>query len=244
MKKLFCFLAVGAMALTSCSSSSDDDNNNPGVVLVKQTIETDEFGDTFTSTATYNGTKLNKITADGGYVVQFTYDGDLITKMEYKLGGVVFQRETYTYNGSGQLTSYVLVELDDDYGHKETYVHNGDGSISVTYYSGDATSQTTNDGNGTVTFLSNGEVASITTTMGDNNTYTYDTKNSPFKNVTGYAKISWTDIEATGMNHNVTFEDSNFGDVTTTYTYNAADYPTSAVETSGGQSVTTTFTYY
>ncbi|CAM3404406.1 hypothetical protein FLLO111716_08515 [Flavobacterium longum] len=244
MKKILCFLAIGALALQSCSSSSDDDDNASGVVLLKQTVETDADGSTFTSTATYNGTKINKVTSDGGYVVQFTYTGDLITKVEYKLGGVLFQKETYTYNGSGQLTSYVMLELEDDYGRKENYVYNGDGTISVSYFNGDTTSQTTSDGTGVITFLPNGEVATITTSMGESHIYTYDNKNNPFKNVTGYGKISFTDIGASGIMHNVVLDQMSFGADEIIYTYNADNYPTVAVEGSGINEVTTTFTYY
>jgi hypothetical protein len=242
MKKLFCFLAIGALTLTSCSSSSDDDGGS-GVVLLKKTIETDSDGNTFTSQATYNGTKISKITADGGFVLYFTYTGDLITKIEYKLGGVLIQTDSFSYDGSQRLISYVRLEHDDAYGAKELYVHNGDDSIGITAYSGDLTSQTTLDGTGTITFLANGEVGTITTDFSDSHTYTYDTKNNPFKNVTGYSKISWVDASATGILHNITSDDSSFDTTTTTYTYNSGDYPTEAVETSGVDQATTTFFY-
>ena len=242
MKKLFCILAIGALALNSCSSD-DDNGGSSGVVLVKQTVETDGDGDTFTSTATYNGTKIKKITADGGITIDFTYTGDNITKAEYKFGGILYQTDLYTYGSNGKLATYVRLEHQDDLGSKEVYVHNGNGSVSITAYSGDLVSQTTLDGTATVTFLANGEVGSITSTYSDDHTYTYDTKNHPFKNVTGYSKISWVDTEASGMMHNIIHDDSSF-DTTTTYTYNAGDYPTSAVEMSGAGEITTTFTYY
>ena len=243
MKKIFCFLAIGALALQSCSSSSEDDNT-PGVVLVKKTIETDTDGTVITSTATYNGTKLNKVTSDDGYVTQFFYTGDLITKIEYKFGGVMLQKDVFTYNGSGQLTSYVMTEFEDDYGRKEVYAYNGDGSVSVSYFSGDSVSQTISDGTGTMTFLANGEVGTITTSNGQSHTYTYDNKNNPFKNITGFGKISWTDIDASGILHNVILDEFGFGAIETTYTYNADNYPTMAVESSGSNESTMEFIYF
>lgn len=236
---MFCFLAIGAMTLTSCSS---DDNGGSGTILLKKTIETFDDGSTMTSTATYDGTKIKKITTDQGFTLDFTYTGNLITKMEYKFIGVLFQTDIYSYDANENLTSYVRLEHEDGLGAKEVYVHNPDGTISVTAYSGDLTSQTTLDGTGTITFLANGEVDSITTTYSDDHTYTYDNKNNPFKNVTGYGKISWVDTEAAGIMHNITLDDTSF-DTTTTYTYNGNDFPATATETYDGEQTTTEFFY-
>lgn len=244
MKKLFCFLAVSSMVMTSCSSSDDNGGGpTPGVVLLKQTIETDAEGDTFTSTATYNGTKLNKITSDGGFTMNFTYSGDLITKIEYKESGTVVQTDKFTYNGSQQLTSYLRLEHDSEWGSKETYTYNGDGTVTVTAYSGDLAEQTTLDGTATITFLPNGEVATISSAFSDNHSYTYDDKNNPFKNVTGYGKISWVDTDATGIMHNVT-NDTSWGGTTLVFTYNELGYPATATETFMGETTSTQFIYY
>jgi hypothetical protein len=151
----------------------------------------------------------------------------------------------YTYDGN-KLATYVRLEHDDDFGAKEVYTYNGDGTVTIMAYSGDVVSQTNPDGVGTITFLANGEVGTITTNFSDNRSYTYDNKNNPFKNVTGYSKISWVDTSASGILHNVTSESINSSIATTTaYTYNSGDYPTEAVENySGGDVVTTQFIYY
>jgi len=229
------------MTLTSCSSDDSNDGAS-GVVLLKKVVDTYSDGTTMTSTATYNGTKIKKISTDDGFTLDFTYTGNLITKMEYKFMGTLFQTDIYSYNASEQLVSYVRLEHTDEYGAKEVYVHNPDGTISVTAYSGDLTSQTTLDGTGTITFLGNGEVGTITSTFSDDHIYTYDNKNNPFKNVTGYDKISWVGAEATGIMHNITLDDS-YVDTTTTYTYNSNDYPTTATENYDGDVTTSEFFY-
>lgn len=240
MKKLFCFLALSSLVLTSCSS---DDNSNPsGTVLLKKTIETDVDGSEIVSTATYNGTKLVKVISDGGYGIYFTYTGDLITRTDYKVGGQIFETQLYTYNASNELIEYVLTEPLDGYGWKEVHVHNTDGSVSVTAYSGDTNAQTLLEGHATIAFA-NGEVSQITSDYQGSHAYTYDTKNSPFKNVTGYSKISYVEGEAEGILHNMLTDTSSDGNSAMIYTYNANDYPTSVIENYDGEESTTEFFY-
>lgn len=241
MKKLFCFLAVSALVLNSCDSSSDD-GESAGVVLLKKTIETGPDGEVVTSIASYNGAKIDKITATGDFLIDFTYTGDLITKQEYSQAGEVFQINNFTYT-DGKIATFTRIEPLDDLGYKEVFTHNSDGTISVAVFIGDAASQTTLNGTSTIT-ISDNEVASITTSgFGADHTYTYDTKNHPFKNVIGYAKISYVDGEASGMLKNITLDESDFGNVTTTYTYLANQYPGTAVENDGGEETTTQFFY-
>lgn len=235
-------MAVGALVLNSCDSSSDDDGGSAGVVLLKKTIETDSEGNVVTSIASYNGAKIDKITATGDFLIDFTYTGDLITKEEYSQGGEVFQINNYTYT-DGKIATFTRIEPLDDLGYKEVFTHNNDGTISVAVFIGDAASQTMANGTSTIT-IANGEVTSITTSgFGVDHTYTYDTKNHPFKNVIGYAKISYVDGEASGMLKNITLDESDFGDVSTTYTYFANQYPETAVENDGGDETTTEFFY-
>ncbi len=240
MKKLFFFLSVSALILTSCSS--DDDNNSPvAPVLLQKTIETAANGSIITSIATYNGTKISKITAEG-FVINFTYTGDLITKAESFFAGQLVQKETYSYNSTGNLVEYVNVESFFGDGIRETYVHNANGTISVTHYSGDELTQNDLEGTGTITFT-NGEVSTMVSTFGDNISYTYDDKNNPFKNVTGYSKISFVDGTANGIMHNVLTESWNGGNLVNTYTYTASGYPLTAQTVEMGQTSTTQFFY-
>jgi hypothetical protein len=241
MKKLFCFLAITSLALTSCSSS-DDGGSSSGTVLLKKTIENGPDGN-ITSIATYNGTKLDKITATGGYVIDFTYTGNLITQVDYKLGTEVSQTEKYTYDGSNRMASYVRLELDVEWGPKEVYVYNGDGTVTVNSYSGDLDSQTNGPSVATISFLANGEVDEITSDDGTIS-YTYDNKNNPFMNVTGYSKVAFSDMATDGILHNVTLEHSTTdSDLTRVYTYNEDGFPTNAVESYDGDDTTTEFFY-
>ena len=89
-------------------------------------------------------------------------------------------------------------------------------------------------------------VGSFTTS----HTYTYDTKNNPFMNVTGFDKIGFIDSEANSLHHNtLTDTYNNFSGntiYTSTYTYNSLNFPVTASEIEGTEAstiITTQFTY-
>jgi hypothetical protein len=223
------FFAVSCSTTDSPSTSQD--------ILVKRTVSTDEDGIEETLLYFYNGNKVDRIEGPNGLKVEYTYTGDLITTVRYFVGTMEFQTETFTYNSQGQMIKHLLLALLQDYGAKEEYTYNADGSINYTRAIGDLVSQTESPSTGKY-FITNGEITKkesneFGTTSVVN--YTYDTKNNPFKNITGITKISFADQTVGGFNHNLlteehpTFPDSN---VSTVYQYNSADYPISAVETS------------
>jgi hypothetical protein len=121
-----------------------------------------------------------------------------------------------------------------DQGFKLLYSYNSNGTISVREFSGNATTQT-EEGQASEYFLTNsGEIDHIETQEASGTvitrSYTYDAKNNPFKNVLGFDKFFFSD---TGFRHNVTSimtANVQAYDVTSTFTYNANDYPISAIE--------------
>ncbi|RZJ73530.1 hypothetical protein [Flavobacterium sp.] len=243
MKKMLFGMSALVLLFASCTGNDDEgSNNNGGVVLLKKTIETGPDGDVYISTATYNGTKLDKITTNDGETIEFTYTGDNITKMVYKLDGEIDQEERYTYDSQGRLATHVSLDFDFNDGSREVFTYNSDNVVSVQRFSGDLTSQTQEGDPYTITFA-NGEVSQIVSAFGTT-TFTYDDKNSPFKNVTGYAKISYVDLGASGTMHNMLTETSSNGDDTVyTYQYNSANYPTQSTETYDGDVYVTQFQY-
>ncbi len=241
MKKLLFGMSALVLLFASCNGNDDEGSNNGGTVLLRKTIENGPDGQ-YISTATYNGTKLNKITTSDGGSIEFTYTGENITKSVWKSDGDIEQEEQYTYDSNGRLATHVTLDFDFQDGWKEVFTYNSDNVVSVQTFSGDLTSQTTPSDSYTVTFT-NGEVSQIvrgTTTT----TYTYDDKNSPFKNVTGYSKISFVDGGASGIMHNILSETSSAGGGSVyTYTYNSGNYPTQATENWDGDTYVTQFQY-
>jgi hypothetical protein len=232
MKKFALAFSALFMILTSCSSDSSSSSSSE--VLLKNEIVTDASdGSSYTMTYTYSGTNLTKISYDDdGSYDKVYYTGDLITKIEYfDDADVLEERTTYTYNSDSKLTSYVSVDYINDNGEREVYTYNADGTVSGVSYNGDSVTQTTPGSTRTITF-SNGEVISEVSTSGSgsNITYTYDTKNHPYKNIKGFDKIgAYSDSDNIGVTHNLLTRVQTSGTFTNTqnysYTYNSDNYP-------------------
>lgn len=245
MKKIILCLSLVAISVTSCStdSGSSDQSND---VLVKKIVYHDVTDDyTETVEYTYNGNKLIKGVYDDGSVENYTYNGNLITKIEFIEDGEVTYTETFSYDSNNRLTAYHALEdgLDD----QETFVYNADGTVTSTIGTGIAASERT-------LHFENDELVSIVETGGHTYNYTYDTKNSPFRNVTGYDKIANVvqgDHEFFGSKQNIAAIQDVTNDIdymTNTMTYNANNYPTSAssvaiFEFDGTYTATMQYTY-
>jgi len=246
MKKLALACSAFLLMLSSCSSSSDSNSSSSDDVLVSKTIETYALdGSVVTSDYTYSGKKLVQETDDDGVITKFTYTGDLITKVEYFDDlGVLVEKETFSYDSSSKLISYVRLELFNNDGIKDTFVYNSNGTVTGSRFSGDLSIQ--DDFYGTsIIYFTNNEVSKIEeySDVGDlyaTRLYTYDTKVNPFKNIIGFDKIQFVDNEALGINHNIVTDDYTDSGLptpyTTTYTYNANNFPLTAVESGGDPS--------
>lgn len=238
MKKNLLLLSVVAM-MVFAGCSSDDDNNNdgdgPGTGALVKKIEFDYVDDDYTDVIqfTYNGNKLVKGVYTDGYEDRFFYTGDRITKIEYVTDtGEVQARELFTYDSEGMLTEYRFLELDWDYEEKSTFEVTGTNTVLETYYSGTIDSPS-EDWTAVLT-MSNGEVIQKVQTGWDGDTtytYTYDTKNSPFKNVTGYGAIAYVaagDHEIEGFSRNILSihnDTDGINYTVNTFTYNSDNYP-------------------
>lgn len=252
MKKIALAVLVIATLFTSCSSNDNPDNPLPTetYILVKKTIDSDVSG-SITSNYTYVGNKIVSIISTDGLSTVFTYTGNLITKVESFSGTNLDSRETFIYNSSGKLVTYLNLDYNSSTGDKSTYEYNTDGSISANHYTGDLSSQTTLENTALTQFV-DGEVSREEEYFIGSTTpyfvveYAYDNKENPYKNVLGFSKIDFVDHNLGGILHNVTSENYN-GDVTPqitySYTYNALNYPTQVTETSFGDNYTTQFFY-
>jgi hypothetical protein len=236
MKKIFILFSALTLVLSSCTTSSTDTIPDPTTptsgVLPTKTITT-QSGYVITINYKYNGNKIvSGISNSGDYGTNlFTYTGNLITKRETFLGTTLTKKTTFEYNSSEQLTKSVSVDYTSSkpYGIKYTFVYNSDGTTSFSKFLGNDVDQTTLDLTGTA-YYTNGEITKVDKILTPTNTYvrtyTNDTKNNPFKNITGYSKIAFADSHSLGFMHNVLTETSSSQNITSTYTYNSLDYPT------------------
>lgn len=238
MKKLIYLLSITFLLLQSCSSD-DSSSSNSTSVLVKKNIETSPDG-VFTTIFTYNGNKIadviSSVTGSMARTGRYTYTGDLITKVDvFDYTNTLVGRSFYNYNLDNKLASFVELNYTNDSGRRATYTYNSDGTISSSEYEGDLTSQTTLYETKTIIF-NNGEVSSLIEHLGtysETTYYTYDNKNSPFKNVLGSDKLSYAVFGTltSEINHNLIKMDKSIGTSNFVsnwqYTYNSNDYPTS-----------------
>lgn len=249
MKKILCLFGALSLLLSSCSSQdSPSSDSAESSVLLKKVILTSQDGQSKVNVDyKYDGNKIVSITDDSGEVgMYYTYTGDLITKIEFKLpDGTIEQTNTFKYNSEGKLSEFLRVESDNGElrGHKEVFTHNADGTISVKLYSGDADVQDYLSGTSTIKFV-DGEVTDIINSESANRKYTYDIKNNPAKHILGFEKIAFVDGEATGIAHNEIKETSDGAVVATySYTYNSDGYPVKSVDYIDGSNYSTEYFY-
>jgi hypothetical protein len=229
--------------LQSCSSE-DGSNNDSSTILCKKQVN-----GTFVLDYIYNGNKMDRIMANGQLNTKYYYTGNLITKNEGYIDNQLRWITTYTYE-NGKLASRLFVDLNPDpdpsitSGLKTIYTYISNDTISYENYSGTATEQDTLISMGEITLL-NGQV--VQNEGPDGITIaTYDNKNSPFKNVTGFDKLNPSNNVVIQGNNNVsTIQYPNNQIVTYYYQYNEQGYPISSyiIGSSGSSSNTTQYFY-
>lgn len=250
MKKLIYFF--GLFALFSCTSgdNGDSSSNTTDTVLVKKIVYSD--GDE--SNYSYNGTKLNKIIFKGGDYMNFTYSGDFITKIEwYSAFNVSEQRNEYTYS-SNKLIQMKLYSTASRLESVYNYNYNTDGSVTVSgsEYNG-------------VDMIDQGDLSKIYFDVSGNkikeeylgnnvvnSTYyfTYDIKNSLYKNITGLKYLNSYGETFFSVNNLLSEKYSSGGssqittNIVNTYQYNNQDYPISVTSTRYGETTSTGTIYY
>lgn len=232
MKKVLAMAAI-ALFMVSCSDDSSDSTNNgnngENTVLLKKSIEVVD-GETFTSTYTYEGTKLVKVEY-GAYSEEYFYTGDLLTSATFNQGSESSQH-TYTYNADNTLKTHI--ELVPNYGgSRYEYTYNSNGTITVTHYVGDLESQTQLNDVSIVT-MNNNNIVSVVMDDIDTTTYTFDTKNNPLKNITCFKTFILTELEG-GASNILSSTNTYDGEVdystVVTHTYNSSNYPLTSTET-------------
>jgi hypothetical protein len=255
MKKISCILGIAMAMLTSCSNDefeTPDPNasrlslnqtqylNQKGTLL-KKTVAVINGGTTeITGDYIYNGNKLVKIVSSDGKEVVYTYTGNLITERAFYTNGVLNTKELFEYNATNQLITLKRVSPNNIIQYRAVYVYNVDGTVSVTGYKGDLIAQSSVIKSRKVFFL-NGQVSKIETYVTVNGSvvtntanYTFDNKNTPFRNILGFDKLTYHDAALNGNPQNITgisyTGSSPANSDKIQYTYNAIGYPLTAAE--------------
>ena len=187
------------LLLQGCSSDSDNNSSN---ILIK-TIKYNYENSNYRSEYSYNGNKISEI---NGYVNDvlsykqvYNYTGDLITQIKfYDENNESFgdHQTTFIYNNSKQMISEINI-FENGNGWRRNYINNPNGTITENSYTDDKNTQNTFSMAIIYTFSNNMPVSieaigSLNET-GDGNqidTFTYDDKNSPYKNIVGYNIIN------------------------------------------------------
>jgi len=237
MKKLLYLFSAVALMLTSCSSDDDNTTVSQNGTLLKKMILTspDEDDDSYwnsTVNFTYNGNKIVQYVDEDNYKAVFTYTGDLITKIEYFNNNLLDGQDLFSYNSNGKLIEFRDLSMDVNYEIKHVYSYNSNGTITVTKYQGTIGNTTLSSTTPDIYTFTNNEISSTS-----DGSITYDSKNNPFKNVTGYKEIMTPEFSddyliVFGRNNNIISAPvgtSTTQGIFSTYTYNSDNYPISSI---------------
>lgn len=237
MKRLSCILGV-AMVATFASCSTDDYDNvgtadqatkfDPNYYLVKKVQTSSEGGATVTEDQYfYNGKKLLKVVSTDGREIRYTYSNDLIVERDFYVNGTLNSKEQFDYYKSNQLIGFKRLNAAGTVIYKATYTSNADGTVSVRGLN----AQNVEILNRKV-FFSGTNVYKIESYSGSTTevlNYNFDGKNSPFRNIVGFDKLTYYDVTLNGNSSNVvSVLNGSVQAETVQYAYNAADFPTNA----------------
>lgn len=250
MKKFLYVLSISFLIFQSCSSV-DNPNSNTSNILCRQIVTTFSGGDVETINYTYDNNKLVSImlfTQNTSYKTLVFYTGNLVTKTEdYDINNILEGKDTYSYNSNNELITHVHAyanRINFVYQAQRTvYTYNSNGTITSTLYGGDLINQNTLVSSSTLSY-SNGEISSEVKQGSSTsiNTFTYDTKNNPFKNIVGYDKIVITNPGA-GLNHNQIQSAFNGTIYNTQYSYDTNDFPITSSSLDSGETETKQYYY-
>lgn len=250
MKKIFFFLSLSAILFTACDGNDDltpyDPNSSQGAI-VKKIIESDDSGATLTINFSYNGNKIENFVDSDGDSGVFTYVGDALTRIDYYEGPTMVVSDIFSYNGAGKISSYLSIDNEADYATRTDYTHNADGTVSYSSFWGSPLEQLNVALQGKY-FFTGGEVSKVETFDNgvplSSETYTYDDKNNPWKNVLGLNEAFVFQGVIGGIKHNLLTTSGTSDPHSISYVYNPANFPESSTDISALSGQTTTQYFY
>lgn len=259
MKKILLFLSIVLLSISCSKSTVEPDPIEPpspplppveesNTLPVKVVLQLEGKTKTYNFSYVSNTKKLEKITTSEERVESYEYEGDLITKIEYREGDY----SKYEYENN------ILVR---EFGYRDSkqvsklefgYLTNNAFTIKpYEYKNGEWILDNSEGGNVSAEFDSNGNLLKGETEIGDMGktkiNVTYDNKNTPIVNILGWSKINILSgvplgdnidfIDIIGRRNNpskvtVTSEGGNM-DFTYTYEFNDTDNPKFPTKISG-----------
>jgi len=218
MKRILCLFGALTLVLTSCNN---EDSSEEKSLLPKTEIYTygSQPGENSTIIYSYDGNKIDSLNYEDGSKTVFTYTGNLITKAihtEINEGEEYSKTTTFTYENN-KLKSFLETSSESESNRRRIYTYNPNGTIStITVSINPKTQQEIQDSSSILTLDVNGNI--IKAEFNDFvNTVEYDTKNNPFKSITGYTLLLDSgvfDKDANSVN-NITKITEKTGEVTT-----------------------------
>ncbi len=248
MKKIIgvltCLLVLASCTSESTSESTPDTPQQ--TVLLKRVVATYSNGQSVTFNYSYNGTKLDKIIGTDGSVDKYTYEGDLIKKIDYfNPDGTYNGNEMYVYDADNKLVKRSNYSNEVNSTQETSYIYNNDGTVtSELPYSGSVIRREK------MTFL-NGEVVRLQEYDHFNGApsfrwdFSYDNGNKPTKGILGLDKIFFKSWRLNGgCNRNIVsaIRTDGVNNIQNEYTYYANGYAKTQKETNN--STVTNYQYF
>jgi PBP1b-binding outer membrane lipoprotein LpoB len=234
--KIFFFISIISILLSSCANDKDDKGKN----FVKM-IESTENGVAENSVYTYNENQI--ISADNSkQKIVYTYkDGFIIKIVSYNKESKLTTTVEYTY------LQEKLVKVTSSEAYVVYYTHNADGTVSYEKFNVDSQNQEQKVYHGTLSFknknLSKDERifdnVAANVFSSSKTTFDYDVYNNPYFSILGFDKLLDQGVLVSKNNAVRTVAETMIidGDQTissakmyvTTFKYDADNYPTEQV---------------
>lgn len=236
LTKIFFFISIVVILLSSCANDKDDKGKN----FIKM-IETTENGVAENSIFKYYENQI--LSAENSKQrIDYTYDGGLITKI------VIYNKD----NESSIVLDYKyakekLVQVSSSEDYEIYYTHNTDGTVSFEKYKGTSEGEGERVYHGVLYFKNDNlikkecvfDVVDEDKVITSKITFDYDTFNNPYFSILGYDKlldkgaaisknnVVMTVAETTVIDGEQTISSAKM--YTTTYKYDADNYPVEQV---------------
>ena len=262
MKKIIYFVCLGLFM--GCNSDNDPPSSVLNEdVLVKRIVHSSEESPNDTTYYNYTGKKITSITYSSSDNTRlFTYTGDLITKIQtYRnFTSALVQDETLTYDSRGRLSVHLQTrDTEPGFLTRTVFTYNSNNTVT-SVMTNESAFQPSYINNKRVFRLSNGEVRNVDNISYTHNlpgysytqTYQYDSKNNPFRNIIGFEKLNLlNDYILTGNTRNVLSirfsnetPNPNVPSVVRDNSYNEWDFPVTSVTTWSGVNLSTAQYFY
>lgn len=253
MKKILCLFSASLLLFASCSSNDDNSSDLPSTSTLSILPKTVKFSspsypsDNSISTVTYNGNKIVSAKT-GSERTDYVYDGNVIVKVtsyDTKSGkDVKSYEESYTYVDNKLATYYYVGNFTTQfptgqYKGRSVYTYNSDGTVKAESYNIEPSTGVESKSSTTkvLTFVNGNLVKNVITETATGyyniELYEYDSKNSPFKNITGFHLLI-NSSEFSSVNNIIKESYSNVSGTTTygpdvykkDFVYDANGFPT------------------